>query len=176
MAKVNEARLAEWYTNSLYIHDRTHLVARWWAHERILVGGSLIDNADWNHLRKDFGITALLNVETEHSDVDKGVADDGHFCECQFPDNGSAPGEEFWATVLLFAKRVLHEEKSKIYIHCQMGGSRSPAVGYAVLRHVFGLNKYDALLRIQEARPDFGEHKFHKSYMDSADLAMGKVE
>jgi hypothetical protein len=56
--------LAEIYVNRLYDHDPKHPVQRWWVNPDILVGGSVCDHDDWLHLKSEFGIRSVLNVET----------------------------------------------------------------------------------------------------------------
>ena len=149
---------------------------RWSVSPRIVIGGSIIDGADWAHLRDDLGVGAVLNVETEHSDLDKEIE---KLCEVQVPDDGSFIPYDMVKKALFFSNDFLKSEPTKkLYIHCQMGGSRSPGFAYGVLRFVDGLSEGEALdvIRKGQARTDpnggtgaafYGEHRYHQTYMSS---------
>ena len=89
--------IAETYSNTLYLG---HTAARWWAHERILVGGSLLSVEDWAHLQTAYGCTHIVNVATEHSDEGKGTP----LVEARVPDDGSPIPVEKFLAVYRFAQ------------------------------------------------------------------------
>ena len=157
---------AETYRNTLYCGHETH---RYWVGASMLVGGSIVDAADARHLALDFGITHVLNVETEHDDSGKGV---DHLLQLQVPDDGSRFPISFVRAAVAFGKPVVMGN-GKLYVHCQMGGSRSPAFVYAVLRGC-GSPPAAALEAIRTAKGDinWGVHPYHVSYMASIEEAL----
>lgn len=158
--------VAETYTNTLY---GNHPCQRWWLSERVLIGGSILGADDWSHLRDAYGITAVLNVEIEHSDADKGIAT---LCELPTFDDGLPKPPMWFVAGAQFGKAALAHPAARLYVHCQMGGSRSPLMGYVILRHVFGCTADKALDAIRVVKPTYGEHPFHKFYLASAEAAL----
>lgn len=174
--------LAEIYTNSAYPYQPDIKVQRWWVNPNLMVGGSIVDAADYQHLAKDFGVHSVLNVETEHSDIGKEI---DRLCECQVPDNHQAFPLDIVRVAVSFAKMM---QGKPLYVHCQMGGSRSPAFAYAILRWVYGLNPTDALNAVRAGkewqRKDasgnllggsgmmYGEHPAHQAYLQSVEAAL----
>ena len=176
-----ESNVLEKYANSLYSYEPTIINHRYYVpgYKNIIIGGSIIDKADWEHLHNDFGVTDVINVETEHDDSEKVPAE--HLLQVQTEDNGNGfPVDKIMAAIE-FAKGP----NKVLYIHCQMGGSRSPAWAYAILRGVYGLQATEALKVIIEAR--IGVHKFcngrgfqenyghawqHQAYLKSIDDAL----
>lgn len=157
--------LIETYTNKLY---NNHLTPRYWLAPNIMVGGSICDNNDWKHLQNDFGISAALNVETEHSDAGKGI---DYLLELQVPDDGTPfPANVVFQAIEGVGKWI--REGKKVYIHCQMGGSRSPAFAYAILRKVYGLEPDKALAQIRSVKENYGHHNYHKSYINSIEAVI----
>lgn len=163
--------LAETYVNKLY-DNPGNTTNRYWIHDQIMIGGSIIDAADFVHLCDDFAITDIINVETEHSDV--GKVPSRHLCQAQVPDNGDPFPPEIVHQVIEFAKLRLQEDPKCIFhIHCQMGSSRSPAFGYALLRFVFEHNPFSAIHLISKGKGrDYGNHGYHRRYLDSIEAAM----
>lgn len=170
--------IAEKYTNSLYTYEPTIMVARWWIPDYpIMVGGSLIDSADWEHLRRDFGVTHVVNIESEHSD--RGKLPDALLCEQRVPDDGAPFPSSVVNAIVEFARFAPTE--AVFYVHCQMGGSRSPAAAYAVLRARYGLTAERALAAVNRgfeekkrltepageavAHGSYGWHPVHQSYL-----------
>jgi protein-tyrosine phosphatase len=148
----------------------------------VIVGGSIIDNADWLHLRDDYNVRSVLNVETEHTDEGKGIP---VLSECRVPDDGTPFPFGLVRHAVSFAH--VNVGHGPIYVHCQQGGSRSPAFAYAVLRWVFGMSKQDALQAVRTGKDDwsqvanystpgpvssYGHHSYHRSYIDSVDSAL----
>lgn len=174
--------MAEIYTNRLYTYEPTHPVQRWWVTPNLMIGGSICDNADWLHLSKDFGIRSVLNVETEHSDEGKGIP---NLSECRVPDDGSPFPFGLVRHAVSFARLMIG--LGPIYVHCQMGGSRSPAFGYAILRWVHGMSADAALTAIRTGKDwslkakdgklvggageIYGGHHYHQTYLSSVEAA-----
>ena len=173
--------LAEIYENAAYSYDPKHPTQRWWVIPNLMVGGSIVDAADYRHLVKDFGIASVLNVETEHSDDGKDI---DRLCECQVPDNAQGFPVETIRTAVSFAKMM---QGKPLYCHCQMGGSRSPAFAYAILRWVYDMNPTDALNAVRAGKDwqkrdihgnltggsgmVYGDHPAHKAYIASIEEA-----
>lgn len=157
----------ESYANKLCNNFISH---RWWAHPQILVGGSILDEQDYQHLKNNFNIQSVINVESEHSDLNKNI---DNLLEQQVPDNGAPFTKEVVLNVVNFAESAL--KKGNIYVHCQMGSSRSPAFAYAILRHCFKMSPEKALNEIADLRPDpkkYGYHPYHQSYIKSIEDAL----
>lgn len=173
--------LAEVYKNTLYSYQPDIEVTRWWVPGYpLIIGGSIIDAADFEHLRKEFGVAYVINVETEHDDVGKVPHD--LLCQPRVEDSGSPFSREAVLSAISFVRENKH--RGVCYLHCQMGGSRSPGFGYAVLRGVFKLSPDEALAKINEgfrARQNqkrkenelpYGHHPFHQRYMASVEEAL----
>jgi len=166
--------IVESYPNTLYLG---HVCHRYWVSASpspIMVGGSLLGAEDWEHLRRDFGISDVINVETEHDDA--GKLPPGNLCQARVPDDGSPFPAERVLSVCLFAARRLLETKgaASFYVHCQMGGSRSPGFAYAILRGVLGVGADVALsaIRACPGREAYGDHPYHRSYISSVESAL----
>ncbi len=171
--------VAETYQNTLYHYQPDIVVSRWWLPTfPILIGGSLIDAADYEHLKEKFGITHVINVETEHDDTGKVPAE--FLCQAQVDDLGAPFPAEKVLSVIAFAMRAL-EAGGRIYLHCQMGGSRSPGFAYAILRGVFGFSPEVALKIVNDGKmkrrhqgeddQGFGWHPYHVTYIQSVEDA-----
>jgi hypothetical protein len=163
---------AESYVNRLYPDQSVALIQRYWVHPQVLVGGSINDEEDWQHLHRDFFIQSVLNLETEHSDEGKGIA---RLSECRFPDVGEPVPRGLVRQAVSFAK--LAAGFGPLYVHCQMGGSRSPAMAYAVLRWVHEMTPQEAFDAVRASRDwapglPYGDHHYHKSYLASIDEAL----
>jgi hypothetical protein len=167
MDNLDSEALAERYINRMYID---HPAVRWWAHSRILVGGSINNSDDFENMQNKFGVTSVISVESEHSD--SGKVPEAILCHLPTPDDGSAPSVQHWKTLIDFAQVALKDSSSKVYVHCQMGGSRSPAAAYAIMRTVFNFNPNDALAHIQRFKTGYGEHWYHRNYLESVETAL----
>lgn len=161
--------IAEFYINKLYLG---HTASRYWLADNLLVGGSIVDAADWEHLRTDFGISAVINLESEHSDIGKGI---DTLLELPTPDDGQKKDPKLFQSAIAFGQCILNEPGPKLYVHCQQGGSRSPAFAYAILRGVHGLTKEAALSCIRACHPEYGNHPVHQAYLDSAEEALSSI-
>lgn len=171
--------IVETYVNTLYDNpgNTTH---RYWITDGlpIMVGGSLLGPEDWLHLRRDFGLTDVVNVETEHDDFGKLPSE--NLCQVRVPDDGTPFPAEAVLGVCLFAASKLYRSVPgggpKFYVHCQMGGSRSPAFAYAIMRSAFGMSAADALAALRTVRgDDYGTKLYHISYLSSIESALAPV-
>lgn len=107
------------------------LAARYWVVPgKLLVGGLVRGTLDGFHLAQDYGVTHVLNVATEGTDIGKwptGVT----VIHRSFDDNGHGIPPYILADAIHFAWSAVD---GVLHIHCRKGGSRSPAIAYAVLR------------------------------------------
>lgn len=139
----------------------------------ILVGGSIVDVKDAQHLIDTYSISHVLNVETEHSD--EGIWPK-YLVEARVPDTGLPFPKHAVRAAVAFG-RLAKQMSGKLYVHCQMGASRSPAFAYAILRDR-GFSPEAALAKVQGARgPDvagvlWGNREHHKVYMQSIEEAL----
>lgn len=168
--------VAESYVNTVCINSPT--AKRYWVTPEMMLGGSIIDVQDYEHLKKDYFITGVLNVETEHGDTGKTI---DYLCETRVPDDGSPFPLEYVRKAALFTDKFLTENKGKnnLYVHCQMGGSRSPAFAYMVLRHHYKMSIEDALGQIRGIMPsgnNYGEHPYHQTYLSSIEQGLASLE
>lgn len=159
--------VVEDYINKVCINQPT--AKRYWITPEMMVGGSIIDAADYEHIKNKYYMYGVLNVESEHSDFDKGIS---YLCEIQVPDNGTPFPSEYVQRAAKFTNEFLTKNKGRknLYVHCQMGGSRSPAFAYMVLRHHYKMNTSDALGQIRGCVPNgqiWGNHEYHKRYLKS---------
>jgi hypothetical protein len=145
------------------------LARRWWINDRILVGGAIVSEADGLHLVNEYGIGAVINLQAEA--VDPPI--DG-IPSVRFPiaDDGTSKPVEFWAGVIGFGNQALGDSR-KIYVHCAMGGSRSPAGAYALLRTFFKRSPREAVDLIRESVPTYGAQvQGHLNYINSCEHAI----
>jgi hypothetical protein len=172
---INDERSLEWVAETLpnVVAGYGHLHSRWWVDERILVGGSINDAADWAHIRDDFGIGAVLSLEIERSDEGKGL--DVPYLRLGMPDDGGPKPLEYWAAGIAFAHGVLRESGRRLYVHCALGNSRSPSMAYAILRTSMRLTPADALRRFQRSRSAWGTHPVQATYIASAEAAIAAL-
>lgn len=176
----SQTECVEFVTHTLYHWNPTLKFARWRVPGfPIIVGGSVISAADWDHLERDHGITHCINVESEHSDVGKMAPD--KLCERQVHDDASPFPVQTVRDICSFVSAArAANPAAKFYVHCQMGGSRSPAFAYAVLRGSFGLSPSPALEAINRGFPHrkafgdeiYGWHDTHKRYIASVEAAL----
>ena len=129
----------------------------------LLMGGSIVDAADAEHLRRTHGITHVLNLETEHTDDWPNLT----ICNNQTHDNGEQKPPEWFRTGIDFVKAA----SGRVYLHCQAGGSRTPMMLYVLLR-AFGNDPGSALALIQTVKPSFGSAPYHVNYIASAERSL----
>lgn len=158
---------AEDYINLLYCppsFPNGAPCSRWWAHHRILVGGSIVSKEDGVHLARDFGIDVVISVESERDDGNRWRM--GSAIWMPFPDIGAAPRPEVFRAILSFSWTCLRDMPlAKFYVHCQQGGSRSPAVAILLMRGLFGLDAVAALGAVRAHKLGYGDHPFHQAYL-----------
>jgi hypothetical protein len=159
--------LAETYSNTYAIHNR--VCRRYWVHPKVMVGGNVLDAADWKHLQDTYSIASVLNVDGI-SDVGKGIS---HLSECHVEDDGTPFPRHIVRQAVSFAK--LTTGFGPIYVHCHLGISRSPAFAYAILRWVFEQSPEEALKAIRASAGEWGQgygtSGIHISYINSIEKA-----
>jgi len=144
---------------------------RWWLHPRVLVGGSILSEQDGLHLQHDFGVTHVLSVESERLDDGRGFAPD-HCCRAAFPDDGRRIEPALLERVIEFADRVLRQEGTTLYCHCQLGGSRGPSLGYLIAHGLLGAPREQVLGAIRRVRAPLSPAEgpdLHRGYVLSID-------
>lgn len=143
---------AEAYENP-FTSPPGHTVLRWWLPDfpRIMVGGNVVSQADWEHLANDFGITHCLDVEAGRPN--DGRVPPSRYLKVEMVDNGMPMAAELLRQACSFARDVLSQEETRLYLHCHLGGSRSPAYAYAILRCVYGLSHEDGIVAVNKGFP-----------------------
>jgi len=161
--------VAEQYLNT-YAQPSGRICLRWWVHPSVMVGGNVLDRADWKHLHDTYGIRSVLNVD-HISDVGKGI---GFLSECPVPDDGTRLPRGLVRHAVSFAR--MHAGMGRIYVHCHAGVSRSPAFAYAVLRWAFDMGPDEALRAIRAGGGELGEsygvNPKQRAYLDSVESAL----
>ena len=162
---------AESYTNHLAVPPAT--VLRWFVPGYpLMVGGNIQSVDDWNHLRDDFGITHVLDVEAGRSPV--VILPPENFKKIEMVDNGMPMAAELLREAVTFARDALKDPKAKLYSHCHMGASRSPAYTYAILRCVYGLSHDEGLIALNRGFPhgegwEWSYHQCQQAYVGAID-------
>ncbi len=164
--KVNSG-IAEWYQNTY--SPQPAPMPRYWITPKILVGGNVVDAMDYQHLEKDFGIKAVVNVD-ERSESSFGIA---NLLEAYVEDEGVGFPAEYVRKVVSFGKEHMNEP---MYVHCHIGASRSPHFVYAILRGAHGLSRDDAMATVLKALPNeryrWGFNQHTASYVASIEAAL----
>lgn len=146
--------IAERYLNTINTRGPMECV-RFWAADWLLVGGSIIDDADWRHLAKDFGIREVFSFETEHDHDERIMRTDRDtywtLHHIPFPDDGKSVPLDVLETVWGAVNR-LGQVGLNVYVHCQQGRFRSPAMAWMIIKLLEGR---DASLDIARAIPHF---------------------
>ena len=159
-------KIAEYYINTVSPNSPT--LPRYWITDNILIGGNIIDQTDWEHLQKDFGIKGVINVDPR-PDSDKGI---DQLLECGVNDDGNGFPKEKILQACEFATKIV----GPIYLHCHLGFSRSPHFAYAILRQNYKLTKEEALSKVKSAIPSpqhlWGFNQHTESYMRSIEEAL----
>lgn len=136
-----------------YVDKNKNGARRFWVHERILCGGAILGPDDYIHLKHDFKVTGVLNVDNLQSDEGKGIE---HLAYFPFPDDGNNIPAGIIHDCLDFAKSHLAADSENIlYVHCALGGSRGPSMAYAVCRGVFKLSPTTIFESIKVGHPLF---------------------
>jgi len=144
---------------------------RWWAHEKILMGGSILSQGDWQHLKDFYKVEGVLSVEAERHDGNKGI--DGPYVHLPAPDDGLPKPAEWWAAGLVFMAGYFRDGKrGPLYIHSQSGLGRAPAMAYLCMRAIFQMSVSESLQMIRATLPDYGKAPSHVAYLRSAEDAL----
>jgi len=144
---------------------------RWWLDDRILIGGSIADREDGKKLRTAYDVGALASVESERDDSGKDFDGPDERIHLPFPDWGEPIAVPLLHQLLDYAQARWDEGKT-LYVKCQQGCSRSPAMGYLIARGVLRLTADVVLARIRKVIPSYGSHESHKRYLASVEAAL----
>jgi hypothetical protein len=134
-----------------YIDKVGNGARRFWVHDRILCGGSIVSPYDYTHLKRDFGVTGVMNFCTDRRDdaeIECGV-------ELPFPDNGNSIPPKIIHDALDWAQAHLARAGTILYVHCALGGSRGPSMAYAIARGVLKMTSEEVFEAIQVGHPVF---------------------
>ncbi len=97
----------------------------------------------------DYGVTAIVNMRKEHSDVKSGVAGERHL-HLATVDNTPPSLNDLQRGAEFIGDEI--ERGGKVYIHCAVGCGRAPTMVAAYLIST-GLSPESALKRIKKVRP-----------------------
>lgn len=114
----------------------------------LLLGGQHYYQRGYQRLL-DYGITAVVNMRRQHSDIDKGIAGPRHL-QLATVDNTPPTVADLRRGVDFISAEI--ERGGKVYIHCAVGCGRAPTMTAAYLVST-GLHPDDALQRIRQVRP-----------------------
>jgi hypothetical protein len=134
-----------------YVDKNRNGARRFWVNDQILCGGSILSWDDYLHLKRDFGVTGVMNFANTTEDPD-GIE---HYVHLPFPDDGKPIPHSLIHTVFAWARRHLETAGPVLYVHCALGGSRGPSMAYAVCRGVLGLQPQAIFDAIQVGHPNF---------------------
>lgn len=170
-------KVVETYTNKLGGSYTENLQCRRvWVTDNLMVGGSIQGPEDARHLIDDFHISAILNVETEHTDI-VNISEPKRVRLLELPvwDHGQPILAAIFHAAAAFAVKAL--QAGRLYVHCQMGRARSPSFCYAILRSQ-GRSAQEALALVQAAVPEFMNPSYHSYarhvvYVQSVEAAFG---
>jgi CheY-like chemotaxis protein len=161
--------VAEEYVNT--VSPNKPILPRYWITPNILVGGNLVDEEDWKHIRDTFGIEAVINVEHRPDILPTDTIP--NFLHSPVMDNGTGFPVDTIREVVQFANQ--HKDKN-IYVHCHLGFSRSPHFTYAILRACYKMSSEEALATILRALPTpshhWGFNQHTVSYIKSIEEAL----
>jgi len=137
----------------------------------LMVGGNIQDAADLAHIQRDFGVTHVLDVEAGRGPTCEH--EPGKYKKIEFVDNGMPMAAALLREACEFARDAL-KSGGKLMTHCHMGASRSPAITYAILRTVYGLNHEDGLVAINRGFPhgegyEWSYHQCQQAYVGAVD-------
>lgn len=97
----------------------------------------------------DYGITAIVNMRKEHSDLEKGFAGERHL-QLATTDNTPPKVVDLMRGVDFISAEI--QGGGKVYIHCAVGCGRAPTMTAAYLISTGDSPKH-ALKRIRNVRP-----------------------
>lgn len=159
----------EEYPNRRFGNDIAH---RWWADERILVGGSVVDADDFQHLKRDANVGGTISVDNDGTGDWSFLGGAPHLHLPQ-PDDWAFKPIEWWWGCIAFAFEFLRTQDTVLYVHCRMGHSRSPAVAYAILRAAMGFGPKSAMARIHRGEPGYETRSIgQQNYIWSCERAL----
>ncbi len=114
----------------------------------LLVGGQHYYQRGYRRML-EYGITAVVNMRRQHSDIDKGIAGQRHL-QLATVDNTPPSVDDLTRGVEFISAEI--ERGGKVYVHCAVGCGRAPTMTAAYLIST-GLEPEEALQRIRQARP-----------------------
>jgi len=132
---------------------------------QLLVGGQHYPNGYRAML--DYGITAIVNMRNEHSDIEKGIGGERHL-HLATVDNTPPLVEDLKIGVDFIGAEI--DRGRKVYIHCSVGCGRAPTMGAAYLIAT-GLSPNEALKRIKKARPFVHITRKQRAVLDAFEAA-----
>ena len=118
----------------------------------------------------DYGITAILNMRSEHCDRDKGIAGE-RYLQLATIDNTPPSVEDLARGVEFICAEIARG--GKVYVHCAVGCGRAPTMAAAWLI-ASGDTATGALRRIREVRPFINLTRQQKRVLD--DFAASRAE
>lgn len=161
-----------------YLDNNGNVAWRYWVDHDLMVGGSILNEEDWKCLKR-MGCSAVLSVESQSSREDTWV--DVPRLHRPFLDDGNLVAPEIIEDCLDFAARFRHGKfdspygRGFTYLHCALGGSRSPSIAYAIMRSR-GRSVDEAVECLRKGRPDFMDSNRHivGAYVESIEGVLKK--
>ena len=151
--------------------NRDGRAQRYWVHDRVLVGGSIMSAEDAEALRH-MGVTHVLSAEDQQDDAGKWP--DDRRARHEFVDGGQDVPLELVHAMVGYTRRVLQGfPDAVLYAHCHMGGSRGPTLGYIALRAAFEFTPAQAMAAIRVHRGDWTPHL---RYIHSVERALASKD
>lgn len=114
----------------------------------LLLGGQHYYRMGYQRLL-DYGISAIVNMRAEHSDLDKGMASERHL-QLATTDNTPPKVADIVRGVAFIDEEI--KRGGKVYIHCAVGCGRAPTMTAAYLIST-GDTPEQALTRVKAVRP-----------------------
>lgn len=154
-----------------YSDKNNNAARRFWMHDRILCGGSIVSQEDYDHLRRDLGVTGVMSF----CDTVKDEASIEDYVEFPFPDNGNKIPAKIIHDALSWARDYLARAGTVLYVHCALGGSRGPSMSYAVCRGVLKMEPNEIFEAIEPGHPTFlvwKDNWYPKQYLRDIEEAL----
>jgi len=144
---------------------------RHWVHDKVLVGGNINDQADWDSLYLTYGMRSVINLDAR-SEAHLGIP---ALCEVPVRDDGNPFDRASVRHALSFARVQIGI--GPLYVHCHIGVSRSPAFAYGILRWALDMSIKDALDAINSSGGEYGSDyrrafPKHLTYIDAVERAI----
>ncbi len=122
--------------------------ARVWP--KLYVGGQIREKG-WQRLKQD-GVTAVVNMRTEHDDRANGVSiPEDHYLHLPTVDDTPVSLDDLQRGVDWIAAQIAND--GAVYIHCAAGSGRAPSMGAAYLIARENMTTDEALGAIKKKRP-----------------------